>query len=210
MKKRRMILQMFEDGAGSGAAGGQSGGTGTGDGGQNGNAGSDAGAHGSGTYTFEQAEEIASARANKAERSALANFFRSQGMTEQEVTQAIHDFKEQKAKRQPNTEQMQHDLDEALKENARMKNEKILAEKGVRSEDLDYVMFKVEKMVDDKTDFNKAAEKYLKENPRFTGGGRGAGTYRVSTGAQSSGNGGDGNPNDSINAAIRRAAGRTV
>lgn len=210
MKKRKMILQMFEDGAGSGAAGGQAGGTGAGDGGQNGNAGSAAGAHRSGTYTFEQAEEIASARASKAERSALANYFRSQGMTEQEVTQAIHDFKEQKAKRQPNTEQMQHDLDEALKENARMKNEKILAEKGVRSEDLDYVMFKVEKMVDDKTDFNKAAEKYLKENPRFTGGGCGAGTYRVSTGAQSSGNGGDGNPNDSINAAIRRAAGRTV
>lgn len=208
MKKRRMILQMFEDGAGSGAAGGQVGGTGAGDGGQNGNAGSAAGAHRSGTYTFEQAEEIASARASKAERSALANYFRSQGMTEQEVTQAIHDFKEQKAKRQPNTEQMQHDLDEALKENARMKNEKILAERGVKSEDLDYVMFKVEKMVDDKTDFNKAAEKYLKENPRFTGGGHGAGTYRVSTGAQSSGNGGDGNPNDSINAAIRRAAGR--
>ena len=28
-------------------------------------------------------------------------------------------FKEQKAKRQPNTEQMQHDLDEALKENSK-------------------------------------------------------------------------------------------
>ena len=91
-----------------------------------------------------------------------------------------------------------------------MKNEKILAEKGVKSEDLDYVMFKVEKMVDDKTDFKKAAEKYLKENPRFAGSGRGTGTYRVSTGSQSSGNGGEGNPNDSINAAIRRAAGRQV
>lgn len=210
MKKRKMILQMFEDGAGSGAAGGQAGGTGAGDGGQNGNAGSASGAHGTGTYTYEQAEEIASARANKAERAALVNYFRSQGMTEDEVTQAIRDFKEQKAKRQPNTEQMQHDLDEALKENARMKNEKILAEKGVKSEDLDYVMFKVEKMVDDKTDFKKAAEKYLKENPRFAVGGRGTGTYRVSTGSQSSGNGGEGNPNDSINAAIRRAAGRQV
>ena len=131
-------------------------------------------------------------------------------MSEAEVTQAIHDFKEQKAKRQPNTEQLQHDLDEARKENARMKNENILREKGVRSDDLDYVMFKVEKMVDDKTDFKKAAEKYLKENPRFIGAGRGAGTYRVSTGSQSSGNGGEGNPNDSINAAIRRAAGRRV
>ena len=197
--KKRMNLQIFEDGAGSGAAGGQGG-----------SAGSAAGAHGSGTYTYEQAEEIASARADKAERAALANYFRSQGMTEDEVTQAIRDFKEQKARRQPNTDQLQHDLDEARKENARMKNENILREKSVRSEDLDYVMFKVEKMVDDKTDFKKAAEKYLKENPRFAESGRGAGTYRVSTGSQSSGSGGEGSSNDSINAAIRRAAGRQV
>lgn len=208
--KKRMFLQLFEDGAGAGSAGGQGGNAGTGNGGQNGNAGSAAGAHGSGTYTYEQAEEIASARASKAERTALANYFRSQGMSEAEVTQAIHDFKEQRAKRQPDTEQLQHDLDEARKENARMKNENILREKGVRSDDLDYVMFKVQKMVDDKTDFKKAAEKYLKENPRFIGAGRGTGTYRVSTGSQSSGNGGEGNPNDSINAAIRRAAGRQV
>ena len=196
--RKRMFLQLFEDGAGAGSAGGQGGSAGAGNGGQNGNAGSAAGAHGSGTYTYEQAEEIASARADKAERAALANYFRSQGMTEDEVTQAIRDFKEQKAKRQPNTDQLQHDLDEARKENARMKNENILREKGVRSEDLDYVMFK------------EATEKYLKENPRFIGCGRGMGTYRVSTGSQSSRNGGEGNPNDSINAAIRRAAGRQV
>lgn len=209
--KKRMKLQIFEDGgAGSGSAGGQGGSAGAGNGSQNGNAGGASGAHVTGTYTYEQAEEIANARANKAERTALADFFRKQGMTEEEVTQAIHDFREQKAKRQPNTEQMQHDLDEALKENARMKNEKILAEKGVRSEDLDYVIFKVEKMVDEKTDFKKAAEKYLKENPRFAGSGRGTGTYRVSTGSQSSGTGGEGSSNDSINAAIRRAAGRQV
>ena len=208
--RKRMFLQLFEDGAGAGSAGGQGGSAGSGNGGQGGSAGSAAGAHGSGTYTYEQAEEIASARADKAERAALANYFRSQGMTEDEVTQAIRDFKEQKARRQPNTDQLQHDLDEARKENARMKNENILREKGVRSEDLDYVMFKVEKMVDEKTDFKKATEKYLKENPRFIGSGRGMGTYRVSTGSQSSGNGGEGNPNDSINAAIRRAAGRQV
>lgn len=209
--KKRMNLQIFEGGgAGSGAAGGQGGSTGAGNGSQNGNAGGASGAHGTGTYTYEQAEEIASARANKAERAALVNYFRSQGMTEDEVTQAIRDFKEQKAKRQPNTEQMQRDLDEALKENARMKNEKILAEKGVRPEDLDYVIFKVEKMVDEKTDFKKAAEKYLKENPRFAGSGRGSGAYRVSTGSQSSGSSGEGSSNDSINAAIRRAAGRQV
>lgn len=201
--KKRMILQLFEDGAGAGSAGGQEKNTGAGNGGQSGNAGSASGAHGTGTYTYEQLEEIASVRVNRAERNALTNYFRSQGMTEDEIAEAIRDFKEQRAKRQPNAEQLQHDLAEAQKENARMKNENILREKGVKADDLDYVIFKVEKMVDDKTDFKKAAEKFLKENPRFTGS-----TYRVSTGSSSSGAGGEGNPNNSINAAIRRAAGR--
>lgn len=202
--KKRMMLRLFDNGTGAGS-GGQGGNAGTGNGGQNGNAGSAAGAHGTGTYTYEQLEEIATARVNKAERNALANYFRSQGMTEEEISQAITDFKNQRAQRQPNTDQLQHDLDEARKENARMKNEGILREKGVKADDMDYVMFKVEKMVDDKTDFKKAAEKYLKENPRFTGS-----TYRVSTGSQSTGSSGEGNSNDTINAAIRRAAGRTV
>lgn len=201
--KRRMMLQLFDDGGGAGSAGGQGGNAGTGNGGQGGNAGSGSGSHSTGTFTFEQAEEIASARANKAERAALANYFRSQGMTAEEVTQAISDFREQRANRQPNAEKLQHDLDEAQKENARLKNENILREKGVKADDLDYVMFKVEKMVDEKTDFKKATEKFLKDNPRFTGS-----TYRVSTGSQSGGSGDGGNPNDSINAAIRRAAGR--
>ena len=90
-----MNLQLFDDGAGAGS-GGQSGNAGTGNGVQ-GSAGGAAGAHGTGTYTYEQLEEIASSRAEKSERAALANFFRSQGMTEAEVTQAITEFKTQRA-----------------------------------------------------------------------------------------------------------------
>ena len=198
--KRKMYLQLFEDGAGAGS-GGQGGNAGTGDGGQ-GSTGGASGAH-TGTYTYEQLEEIASARVDKSERAALANFFRSQGMSEQEVTQAIIDFKAQRAANQPNTSKLQQDLDDARKEVQQMKNEKYLSGKGVRSEDLDYVLFKVSKLVDDKTTFEKAADKFLKENPRYTGS-----TYRVSTGTQSRGNDDGGNGNDFINAAIRRAAGR--
>ena len=73
-------------------------------------------------------------------------------------------------------------------------------------EHLEYVMFKVSKLVDYKTDFEKAADKFLKENPKFAE--KSSGTYRVSTGAQSGGVGGKENSNDFINAAIRRAAGR--
>ena len=95
MYKKRMMLQLFDDGAGAGS-GGQGGNAGTENGGQ-GSAGGASGAHGTGTYTYEQLEEIASSRAEKSERAALANFFRSQGMTEDEVTQAIAKFKTDRA-----------------------------------------------------------------------------------------------------------------
>ncbi|MBS4980046.1 MAG: hypothetical protein KHZ72_01555 [Lachnospiraceae bacterium] len=200
-----MNLQLFDDGARAGSAGAQGGSTGNENGGQN-SAGSAAGAHGAGTYTYEQLEEIANARVERSERTALANFFRSQGMTEAEVTQAISDFKTQRAANQPNTEQLQQERDDALKEVSQMRNEKVLTSKGVKVDDLDYVMFKVSKLVDGKTDFEKAADKFLKENPRFAE--KSSGAYRVSTGAQSGGAGGKENSNDFINAAIRKAAGR--
>lgn len=200
--RKRMYLQLFEDGAGAGS-GGQGGNAGAGNGGQ-GSAGGSSGSHGNGAYTYEQLEEIASARAEKSERAALANFFRSQGMTEAEVTQAISAFKTQRAANQPNATKLQQDLDDANKKIQHMENEKVLVGKGVKSEDLDYVMFKVSKLVDDKTTFEKAAEKYLKENPRYMGGS----TYRVSTSTGSESNGSGGNMNASINDRIRAAARR--
>lgn len=194
MKNKKMYLQLFEDGGGAGS-GGQGGNAGNGGGGHAGNTGA--------TYSYEQAEEIASARANKAERTALANYFRNQGMTEDEVTAAIKDFKEKKQANQPNTSQIEKERDDYKKQVEQMQNEKVLTGRGVKADDLDYVMFKVNQMVDDKTDFKKAAEKFLKENPRFTGP-----TYRVSTGTQTRGNDSGGSSNDFINAAIRRAAGK--
>ena len=80
----RMYLQLFEDGAGAGS-GNQGVNAGTVGSGQNGSTGA--------TYSYEQAEEIASARAIKAERAALANYFRSQGLPEEQITTAINDFK---------------------------------------------------------------------------------------------------------------------
>lgn len=192
--RKRMNLQLFEGGNGAGS-GGQGTGTGTGGSGQTGNTGA--------TYSYEQAETIANARATQAERAALANYFRSQGMTEAEITTAINDFKAKKQANQPNVSEIERDRDNYKAQVEQMQNEKILTGKGVRAEDLDYVMFKVKQLVNDKTDFKKAAETFLKENPRFTGQ-----TYRVSMGTQSRGNDSGGNGNDFINAAIRRAAGR--
>ena len=203
MHKKRMMLQLFEDGAGAGS-GTQGGNAGTGNGSQ-GSAGNASGAHGTGTYTYEQLEEIASSRAKKSERVALANFFRGQGMTEEEVTQAITKFKIDRAANQPNVAQLQQDLEDSRNEVQQMKNEKFLSGKGVKADDLDYVTYKVSKMIDDKTTFEKAAEKFLEENPKFAGGG----SDRIAdSSAGNSSNGSGGNMNASINDRIRAAARR--
>lgn len=195
MKKRFMNLQLFADG-GEGGTGGQGGNAGTGGGGQ--------GSAGKATYSYEQAEEIATARADRASRTALADFFRKQGMNEEQVTQAINDFKAKQKENQPNVSVIEKERDDARAELENLKNTNLLRDKGVKAEDLDYVLFKVQQKVTDKVDFKKAAEDFLKENPRFAG----QGTYRVATSTQSGGSGTAQNTNETINNAIRMAARR--
>lgn len=198
--RKRMYLQLFEDGTGAGSngQGGNNAGNGNGNQGNAGETGNQA------TFSYAQAEEIAQARAERAERSALKAYFQQQGMSEDQVTQAIADYKAQKKKNQPNVTQMQQDLADARNEVQQMKNEKLLTAKGVKADDLDYVLYKVSKMTDEKTSFEKAADKYLKENPRFTSGSG----YRVSTSTGNTSNGSVENVNATINDAIRSAARR--
>lgn len=198
MRKRFFDLQLFTDGGegGAGAAGAGAGTAGNGNGSQN-NAGG-------ASYSYEQAEEIANARADRAEKAALASYFKQQGMTEDEVTAALADFKAKKAAQQPNVSKVEQERDAALAKVAEMENTNYLRDKGVKPDDLDYVLFKVSKQVNDKTDFKKAADAFLKENPRFTGQG-----YKVvSTGKPDGGSGNGQTVNDSINASIRSAFGR--
>ena len=195
--RRKRNLQLFEDGGESGSGAAQGGQAGSGDGGQ-GNAG------GKGTYSFEQAEEIANARAQRAEQAALKSYFQQQGMTEDEVRAALAEYKTNKEKQKPNVSVIEQERDTYKKELEQMKNTNLLRDKGVKADDLDYVLFKVGKLVDDKTDFAKAAEKLLKENPRYSG----QGTYRVTTSTQAGGPSSAANENDSINARIRAAARR--
>lgn len=197
MRKKFFDLQLFTDG-GDGGTGTGAESAGNGDGGRKGNAG------GSGGYSFEQAEEIADARAERASKAALASYFKQQGMSEAEITAAINDYKEKKAKSQPDVSAIEKQRDDALKRVAEMENADYLRSKGVKQEDLDYVLFKAGKNVDDKTDFKKAADTFLKENPRFTG----AGFRVVSTGRPDGGTGTGQTVNDSINASIRSAFGR--
>ena len=198
--RKRMYLQLFEDGTGAGSngQGGNNAGNGNGNQGNAGETGNQA------TFSYAQAEEIAQARAERAERSALKSYFQQQGMSEDQVTQAIADYKAQQKKNQPNVTQMQQDLADARNEVQQVENEKLLTAKGVRADDLDYVLYKVSKMTDEKTSFEKAADKYLKENPRFTSGSG----YRVSTSTGNTSNGSVENVNATINDAIRSAARR--
>lgn len=208
MIKKHFDLQLFDDGGQSGSGSAQGGTAGTGDGGQAGSAGNNGNGSG-GSYSFQQAEEIANARAQRAEKAALASYFKQQGMSEDEVSKAIAAYKAQQAASKPDADKITKERDDALAELAALKNSNALRSKGVREEDLDYVMFKISGLMkeDDKLDFEKAAAKYLKENPRFTASG--GGSYRVKTGTDGSQGSGSGQgSNDSINDAIRRAARR--
>lgn len=194
---KRMNLQLFADG-GDGGSGEPSGKAGSGNGSQ-GNTGA--------TYSFDQAEEIANARAQRAEQAALKSYFQQQGMTEDEVKTALEAYKTNKEKQKPNITALEQERDEARKKLQQYENEKILLGPGmkVKAEDLDYVMFKVSALVTDNKDFKTAASEWLKENPRYKEGG----TYRMTTGAAAGeSTSGAGTGNEAINDLIRNAFGR--
>lgn len=197
MRKKFFDLQIFagegDSGAGAGAVGnadiGQKGGT---------------GAAGGAMYSQGQVDQLAEARANLAVKTALSEYFQKQGVSEDEAAAALADFKAKKAGQSPDVAAVEKERDEALAQVEEMKNTNYLRDKGVKADDLDYVLFKVGKRVDNKTDFKKAADTFLKENPRFTGQG-----YKVvSTGKPDGGSGTGQTVNDSINASIRAAFGR--
>lgn len=202
--KKHFSLQIFDDGSqsGAGAQGAQGGAAGTGNSGQ-----ASTGNNGGG-YSFQQAEEIANARAERAEKAALSSYFKQQGMSEEEVNQALKDYKANKEKQKPNVDAITQERDKAVAELAAMKQTQTLQARGVKAEDMDYVQFKIGKLMeaDDKLDFEKAMAKFLKESPRYAQSGSG---YRVKTGTDASqGSGSQQGDNASINDAIRRAARR--
>jgi hypothetical protein len=198
-------LQLLDDGGQGGAGNGQGGNAGSGNGGQAGNAGNNGGNNGA-SYSFQQAEEIANARAQRAERSALASYFQQQGLSEDQVTQAINDFKAHQAAQKPNVDAITKERDEARAELAAMKNSQKLTQLGVRPEFSRFVLSEIDALMkeDSKLDFDKAAAKFLKENPQYKTGNS---SYRVKTGTDGSGAGSaDNKGNAFINDAIRRAA----
>lgn len=197
MRKKLFDLQIF---TGEGGSSADTGSGGDGNSGQN----SGSGATGGAMYSQGQVDQLAEARANLAVKTALSDYFKKQGVSEEEAAAALADFKAKKAGQSPDVAAVEKERDDALAKIAEMENTNYLRDKGVKADDLDYVLFKVSKNVDGKTDFKKAADAFLKGNPRFTGQG-----YKVvSSGRPDGGSGTGQTEHDAINAAIRSAFGR--
>ena len=89
-------------------------------------------------------------------------------------------------------------LAEAQAKVEQFEREKFLLGKGVPAEDVDYYAFKIGKLVTDTTDFQKAAEGYLKDNPP-------AGTVQVDLAAPLGGGKPAKTENETMNSLIRGA-----
>lgn len=112
-----------------------------------------------------------------------------QGMTQEEATQALAQFRQQREANKPNVSAIEKERDDARKELEAYRQKDILKESGVDAKYADFVHFEVSKKVDDKTDFKAALKTFLKDNPQYAGGG-----YRVNvqakTGASQAGSAG--------------------
>lgn len=100
-----MRLQIFADGAGAGA-GAQGG---TGDGGQPGNPG----AQNAPVIDYAKIQQMLDGTLKAKEDTALKAYFKQQGLSEEEMKQAIDAFKQQKAQNQPDVSDLQGQITDA-------------------------------------------------------------------------------------------------
>lgn len=67
-------------------------------------------------FDYAKLTDIVAGKQTVAEDTVLKKYFRNQGMTEEEMKQAIAAFKQQKAASQPDVKEMQSQLAKALEE----------------------------------------------------------------------------------------------
>ena len=125
-------------------------------------------------------------------------------MSEEEITTAINDYRTKKQASQPDVAKLTRERDEALKKLEERDNMELLRSKGVSQDYLEFAAFKINALVDDKTTFEKAAEKWLKENPRYTGSSYHVASSSAAGNTQGSAGGNNASINDRIRAAARR------
>ena len=64
------------------------------------------------TYTQEQLDSMVQAREQRASNAALKSYFAQQGMTEEEITQAINTYKTNREKNKPDVSAMQAQIEQ--------------------------------------------------------------------------------------------------
>lgn len=150
-------------------------------------------------YSYEQAEEIANARAERATKSALTSYFKQAGLTEEEATAAFEDYKKKKLENTPNIKAIEEERDAAKAELQKYKNTEVMKKAGVKDEYLEYVSYEIAKDTSDKKFDEKLAE-FLKKHPTYAAEKK---TYTVKTGTKQEDGKGGKEGNADINAILR-------
>ena len=147
------------------------------------------------TYTQTELDTIVGKRVSKAMK----------GMPGEEELAAFRSWKESQQTEKERWDALTRERDESRSALAEAKakveqfeREKFLLGKGVPADDVDYYAFKIGKLVSDTTDFEKAAEVYLKDNPP-------AGTMQVDLAAPLGGGQPGKTENEMMNSLIRGA-----
>lgn len=187
MKKRIYDLRRFDgEGAGEGGAAAAAGAAaGSSSGAQDGASGSQK------IFSMAEAESFATIRTERAVRSAFKDYAKQCGLTEEEGMEAMKAYKAAQDAKKPDVDKITKERDDALAKLAERDHSDMLVKKGVRpGDDVDYVMYKIRGMMDkdDKLTFEKAADAFLKEHPKYAK--TSSSGFRVKTSADAGGSAG--------------------
>lgn len=126
------------------------------------------------------------------------------GMPSEDELSAYRAWKENQQTEKEKLDNLTRERDEgktaltaAQAELEQLKREKLLLNKGIPAEDVDYYAFKIGKLVSDSKTFEQAAEEFLKDS--------GPSHVRIDMAAQLGGGGDKVTANDTMNALIRGA-----
>lgn len=126
------------------------------------------------TFTQEEVNAIMAKEKGQGERSVLKMFGLKDKDEAQEFAQKIKLWQESQQSEADKIKALQSEKEgietsykQAVSELNGLKAEKYLLSQGVSSADTEFVAFKVGKLINEDTDFEKAVEAFKKENPRF-------------------------------------------
>lgn len=193
--RKKMNLQFFAEGDGAGDSGNGNPNDNAGNGNSNQNAGNGQGT----TYTQEQLDGIVNSRVTRAEQSALKSFFAQQGMSEDEITKAISDYKANKKANEPDVAGIQSQLTQSQQVNQQLQIQNVAQmqaiKAGIAVDTVPYVL----KMADlskvmgadgkvSEEEVKKAIDKVLEDIPALKPSNESSGGFKVGAPGNNSNN----------------------